>query len=482
MFDVVIIGSGAAGLSAALSIDSSLKILVLSANTGCGANTKLAQGGIAATYEQTKENIDLHIDDTLKAGCGVNDFEATKLLVEQSKDAIDFLISHGTKFDKVDGEFDLTAEGVHSIRRIFHADGDSTGKVIYESLLNSVNNCANITILDQAVVYKCESIDKQTYRIAFKQNEQSMQITTNNLIISSGGYANLFSASSNAKYINGINLIIGQELKLKMSNLHLVQFHPTGFKDNDGQYHLLTESLRGEGARFYSHETGYFMSSYHPLGDVAPRDITSRAVLDQHHKGHQVYLDCSLINAEIDLEQRFNTVSQVVSNSGYNLRDDLIPVVPVAHYCIGGIDIDMYGQTNRPGVYAIGEAAMSGVHGANRLASNSLLECVVYGINVAKVIHGRNQYPIEPAITNPDTNLNYVYQDVRNILSNSCNIIRTDEKLTKALEQLKQYQCQSEEQLAVINVGIKIVDDCLRHASIGCHYKENNDPITNHQV
>ncbi|WOO88054.1 FAD-dependent oxidoreductase [Mollicutes bacterium LVI A0039] len=475
MYDVVIIGSGAAGLSAALSIAPQHKILILSASVNHGANTMLAQGGIAATYEQTRSSIDLHIADTFKAGCGVNDLKATTMLVTESQAAIDFLIENGTQFDTANGTYDLTAEGAHSVRRIFHAEGDSSGKVIYHSLLSAAQSRDNITIKDQAVVYQTAIVEKHTYNVKYRRGNYSYSIDTNNLIISSGGYANLFSASSNSQYINGLNLIIAKQLSLRVSNLHLVQFHPTGFKDNDGHYHLLTESLRGEGARFYTHECGYFMHDYHNLGDVAPRDIASRAVLDQHQLGHQVYLDCRGIDSSIDLDMRFNTVSNVVRKSGYNLRTDLIPVVPVAHYCIGGIDVDVDGQTNMPGVYAVGEAAMSGVHGANRLASNSLLECVVYGMKVGSQITAGNQYPIQELDESNEDNLESVYEQVRNILSKSCNIIRNDQALELALQQLKRLTYQSQAELDVIEIAEKIVNNCLTHQSIGCHYKEKND-------
>lgn len=472
MYDVVIIGSGASGLATALSIDESISVLILNSCPDKGSNTKLAQGGIAATYSDEQTAIDSHIADTLAAGSKINDLDAVTNLVTSSKAAIDFLITNGTKFDIVNGEYDLTSEGAHSIRRIFHAEGDSTGKVIYEALLAKAKTKSNIAIENNATVISSSIAKRGLYQVNFSKGDEYYCIKTNNLVIASGGYGNLFDATSNSTHCNGIGLLIAKLLGLKLSNLHLIQFHPTGFKDSNQKYHLLTESLRGEGARLYTKESGYFMKNYHKQGDIAPRDITSRAVLEQINQGHQVFLDARNIKCD-DVHTRFRTVSTLLANSGYNLKTDLIPICPVAHYSIGGIEVDLEGKTNKPGVYAVGEVAMSGVHGANRLASNSLLECIVYGIQAAKTITKTNSYAIESIESETEYDLEDTYKLIRSVLSKSCNIVRTNRQLERGLKQLENYSYQNHIQQLLIEIASDIINSALENDSVGCHYKEN---------
>lgn len=469
MYDVVIIGSGAAGLTSALHIDKQLKVLILTASTADGSNTNLAQGGIAATWNRSESEQKLHVTDTMKAGCMQNDQVAVEALVSDSTAAIDFLIECGTEFDKVDNEYDLTAEGAHSCRRIFHGNGDATGSVIYNTLLKCAKAAENICIYDNSIVTDVSEIDKQTYQLKFRKNNHNYHVNTNNLIIACGGYGNLFKATTNTQYINGCNLVIAKQLGLKVSNLHLLQFHPTGFKDKEGKCHLLTESLRGEGARLYTKQSGYFMEDYHHLGDIAPRDIASRAVHSETQKGNQVFLDCKPVAKRTNIYERFQTVSRTVSDADYDIGTDLIPVCPVAHYSIGGIDIDINGKTSKPGVYAVGEAGMSGVHGANRLASNSLLECIVYGMRVGAQITKSNVYPIVED-SKPGTLSFAQLPMVQSILSRYCNIVRNDEQLSAGLQQLDELDDD-----LIVSVAKDIVVSCLTHDSVGCHYKEKNE-------
>lgn len=469
MYDVVIIGSGAGGLTSALNIDSNLKVLILTASTLAGSNTNLAQGGIAATWHGSETEHQLHVKDTLTAGCHLNNQQAVDALVADSSQAIDFLIACGTDFDMINNQYDLTAEGAHSCRRIFHANGDGTGSVIYNALLERVGDMDNITIMDNCEVTAAREVDTQLYEIHFTNNDLHYQVQTNNLVIACGGYGNLFKETTNTKYINGCNLIIAKQLGLEVSNLHLLQFHPTGFKDQDGKCHLLTESLRGEGARLYTNQSGYFMNAYHPQGDIAPRDVASRAVHHEIQKGNQVFLDCRGVAANTNIYERFQTVNQVVAKSGYDLATDLIPVCPVAHYSIGGIDIDLNGKTSKPGVYAVGEAAMSGIHGANRLASNSLLECIVYGMRVGPQITKTKAYPIVQDHQS-ESITSHQLPAVQSILSNCCNIVRRDDQLTYGLAQLSALDDD-----LIVEVAKDIVESCLTHNGVGCHYKENNE-------
>ncbi len=476
MYDVVIIGSGAAGLTTALNICNELKVLILTASKLEGANTKLAQGGIAASWQASESDIESHIKDTLVAGSHTNNQAAVRLLIEESSAAIDFLIEQGVEFDKCGDNYDLTAEGAHSIRRIFHADGDATGRVIFETLLAQAIAKPNITIIDEVIVNDVSEISLGQYQINFKQQ----QITTNNLVIACGGYGNLFNASTSTKYINGTNLIIAKQLGLAVSNLHLLQFHPTGFKDYHGKYHLLTEALRGEGAKLYSPEAGYFMANYHPLADLAPRDITSRTVAKMIANQQQVYLDCSQVNQIEQINQRFNTVAKTVGISGLSLATDKIPICPVAHYSIGGIITDLNGLTNKPGVYAVGESAMTGVHGSNRLASNSLLECVVFGRRIGNHIRSIASYPIIPTNNQTVTVRAQVYEQVKAVLTEYCGIVRYQDKLQAGLQKVDAINPTSEVEQQLLAVTKEIIQMCIENDSTGCHEKESYESATNY--
>ncbi len=475
MYDAVIIGSGAAGLTTALNIDSNLNVLVLSADIKSGSNTKLAQGGIAASWKATDKQISSHIKDTMEAGANINDRRAVDLLINKSSEAIDFLLECGVKFDRKDDSYDLTCEGAHSARRIFHANGDGSGAAIYDRLLATANGRSNITLMNNCFVRSVSEIGKQTYQINYKQEHDNYSITTNNLVIASGGYANLFTKSSNSNQVKGLSLLIAKQLELHVENLQYMQFHPTGYLDSKGRYHLITESLRGEGARLYTNETGYFMEKYSPLGDVAPRDIASRAVVEEQQAGHNVYLDCSAACIDQDIYKRFSTVNKVVAADGYDLRTDLIPVEPVAHYSIGGIVTNLNAQTSKPGVYAVGEAAMTGVHGANRLASNSLLECVVFGQRAGKMVCAKSKYEILEQSKQIDSGLIDVYNFVQEQITLSCGIVRNDKRLKESLDLIDNYCIQSSGDKDVIAVAKDLFTSCIENDSIGCHYKEQNE-------
>lgn len=470
MYDVVIIGSGAAGLSVALSANKHLNVLVLSADIDNGANSKLAQGGIAATVTTDQASIESHITDTMIAGSNQNNIESVRFLIENSKDAIEFLVDSGVKFDlDNDGNFDMTKEGAHSQFRILHS-GDKSGQVIYDGLLAAAQKRGNVTILNEAVVTSCKNTTNDTIVINYNKADCGYSIETNKLVIASGGYGNLFKKTTNSNQINGLNLCIANQLNLDTELLHLMQFHPTGFEDSSGKCHLLTESLRGEGARFYTKENGYFMSDYHKLADIAPRDVTSRAVLDQINKGNQVYLDCSKVAEEYNMETRFSTVTKITKDSGYDISKDMVPITPVAHYSIGGIKVDLHGQTSNPLVYACGEAASTGVHGANRLASNSLLECIVFGREIGNNLESNKQYQVEEK---EFETIETKAEEIRTILSKYCNIVRTDEGLKTALKQVNELDGK-DKTCDLVLVAKQILEAAIENDSIGCHYKEKS--------
>ncbi len=473
MYDVVIVGSGAAGLTCALNIDKNLNVLILTRSINLGSNTRLAQGGIATTYSGKSDDCQEHIEDTLIAGCNYNDVRAVTNMINKSKEATDFLINNGVEFDRLsNGHFDQTCEGGHHVRRILHAKGDQTGLMIESGLYEAVVTHANITIIDNCQVQKAEEISSGLNEIYYSQSGLMYKIKTNNLVIASGGYARLFKASTNSKPQIGTSLMLGIDLNLELENLHLIQFHPTGFCDKNEEYHLLTESLRGEGARLYSDIDGYFMDKVHKLGSLAPRDITSREVLKQQNKGAKVYLDCRKMEVD-NCPKRFPTVNQILVKNNMSF-DSLIPISPVAHYSIGGIKVDVLGRTSKPGVYACGEAACSGVHGANRLASNSLLECVVYGMSIGQAIKLKSKFDIEVEKDGIINDNQSTIEFVSDILTKHCNIVRDDKNLSEGLAKLQNEQ-QGHYDMRLMKVASLIIEMAKANESIGCHYKECNE-------
>ncbi len=474
MYDVVIIGSGVAGLSAALSCPPSLNVLILTKNKIDTTNSTLAQGGIAATISENEVDIQSHIADTINAGDGVCDQMAVEYLVRKSKQAVDFLINNGVEFDRDGDSYCLTREAAHSQRRILHAGGDRSGRYILQALIEQVINKQNIDVVENANVVAVEQCEYGVYATKYHKSNRVHEIKTNNLVLACGGYANIFKNTSNNIGSNGDGIGIALSLELELENLAYVQFHPTTFRDESANRNfLLTEALRGEGARLWSSENGYFMENYHRLKDVAPRDITARAIFKELQiSDNQVMLDCRLIGSAEKIKNRFVGVNEYLQSKGYDLTTEMIPVIPSAHYTIGGIKTDLDGRTNKKGVYACGEVASTGVHGANRLASNSLLECVVFGCAIGETLKAKMRYPIvqvKGSVNKPSTATN---KAIQTLLSENCGIERNKEQLYIAHSTISELQLSTidQEQETKIKVATMIIEDCMQKASCGCHY------------
>lgn len=474
MYDVVIIGSGVAALSCSLSIDPKLKVLLLTKSKMETTNSTLAQGGIAATITENKGDVESHIEDTLKAGCYVCNEDAVRFMIEKSKQAIDFLIESNVKFDMKDGKPSLTREAAHSQRRILHAGGDRSGKFILEGLIDSVKARENIKIIEFANVRYASEVKYGEYKVTYQVKNRNFSININNLVIATGGYANIFNNSSNNVNSNGDGIDLAIRLGLQLENLAYVQFHPTTFKDLDAHRNfLLTEALRGEGAKLWSSKNGYFMKNYHELEDIAPRDITARAINSELHiYGNEVKLDCRPIGSETNIKSRFVGVSEYLDSKGYDIANEMIPVVPAAHYSIGGIKTNLKGETNLSGVYACGEVASTGVHGANRLASNSLLECVVFGMAIGNTIEKKEEFEIEPSNISVSKKKNATNKAISTIISRACSIERSYSMLRSmksTLEDLEMCTIDVDE-LVKIKFAKMILEDCISKPSLGCHY------------
>ena len=379
-YDVIIIGSGVAGLYASMNLPKNKKVLIINKRETFKCNSFYAQGGIALARD--KADIPVHIKDTLEAGSGLCNQEAVELLSASSREAIDNLIEKGFSFDKsADGELLYTKEAAHSCERILHAGGDATGRYLHHFLLSQNTHAmlGNTRVVDLLIK------NKECYGVTVLDHRTTRNIYAKNVIIASGGVGSLYEYHTNAPTISadmqGLCVIKGIELE----RMEMLQFHPTVFvNSSDAQKMLLTEALRGEGATIEDENGSRFMFEYDKRGELASRDIVSKSIFKYKKKtGLQVYLSFKNFDEKY-FENRFPNICKNLRSLGFNVPTQRVPISPAFHYAIGGIKTDLNARVpNVKNLYAVGEVASTGVHGANRLASNSLLEGLVFAKKAA---------------------------------------------------------------------------------------------------
>ena len=391
-FDVLVVGAGAAGLYAALCIPDNLQVGLITKDTLSTGASDWAQGGIAAVIDPA-DSPTLHIEDTMRAGAGLCDFEAVKFLVEQAPECIQSLVDMGVAFDRRGSQLALTLEAAHSRPRVLHA-ADTTGREVVGTLTSQVLARKNITILQQAFALSLwlnpETGNCQGISLIYKSH--LIWVRAGAVVLATGGGGQVFAQTTNPEVSTGDGVAIAWRAGAILRDLEFVQFHPTALTKPGAPHFLISEAVRGEGAHLVDTQGRRFAFDYHPAGELAPRDVVSRAIFSHLQKnppiqGYQegttedvghVYLDLQPIPAE-KISQRFPNIIKVCQHWGIDVFHEPIPVAPAAHYWMGGIVADLMNRTSIPGLYAVGETASTGVHGANRLASNSLLECVVFG-------------------------------------------------------------------------------------------------------
>jgi len=393
-WDVVVIGSGIAGLYSALNLDTDLRVCVLSKETLNENNSYLAQGGIAAAIGMDDMPV-YHFDDTIKAGAGHCNNEAVAVLVEEAPKDIDILCKLGTNFDRnLDGTLTTTREGGHGRFRIVHALGDATGKEVIDTLLRACKTRSNITIKENCFAIDLLLTEEKCAGVLIASGvdieETKKVLYCRSVICASGGIGQVYRNTTNSEVVTGDGISMAYRAGAVLSDMEFVQFHPTAFFTpiNEGSRFLISEAVRGEGGILLNVNKEKFMNKYHEMGEIAPRDIVSRAIFSEMKKtkSDHVYLDITHKDADY-LRNRFPTIYDKCRRAGVDITKDFIPVSPVQHYFMGGIRTDLMGRTNIKGLYACGEAANTGVHGANRLASNSLLEGLVFGRKCAEDIN-----------------------------------------------------------------------------------------------
>jgi L-aspartate oxidase len=466
-FDVLIIGSGAAGLTLALQLAEYAQVAVLAKGQLEESASLYAQGGISVVLDQT-DSLQSHIDDTLKAGAGLCNEEVVRFTVEHARESIEWLIAQGVSFTK-DGTtsetYHLTQEGGHSHRRIIHAT-DATGREVETSLLSKAKAHSNIHLFPHHIgidlITSRKNLGQQDnqclgcYVLDIK-NDIAFTFTAPVTVMATGGAGKVYLYTSNPDVSTGDGIAMGWRAGCRVANMEFIQFHPTCLYHPKAKSFLISEALRGEGARLLLADGTPFMQRFHPQAELAPRDVVARAIDHEMKRlgDDCVYLDISH-QPKAFIESHFPTIYQRCLEYGIDITRKPIPVVPAAHYTCGGLIANLNGQTDIPGLYAIGETASTGLHGANRMASNSLLECLVFARSAAQHIkqnlpfkHDSSIIPawdasrVQPA--KETISISHNWDELRRFMWDYVGIVRSNERLHKAQLRLRLLQQEIEE-------------------------------------
>ncbi|MCZ9072822.1 L-aspartate oxidase [Escherichia albertii] len=480
--DVLIIGSGAAGLSLALRLADKHQVIVLSKGLVTEGSTFYAQGGIAAVFDET-DSIDSHVEDTLIAGSGICDRHAVEFVASNARSCVQWLIDQGVLFDthiQPNGKesYHLTREGGHSHRRILHA-ADATGKEVETTLVSKAQNHPNIRVLERSNAVDLIISDKiglpGARRVVgawvWNRNKETVETChAKAVVLATGGASKVYQYTTNPDISSGDGIAMAWRAGCRVANLEFNQFHPTALYHPQARNFLLTEALRGEGAYLKRPDGTRFMADFDERGELAPRDIVARAI---DHEMKRLGADCMFLDishkpAEF-IRHHFPMIYEKLLGLGINLTKDPVPRVPAAHYTCGGVMVDDYGRTDVDGLYAIGEVSYTGLHGANRMASNSLLECLVYGWSTAENItrrmpyaHGVSMLPPwdESRVENPDERIviQHNWHELRLFMWDYVGIVRTTKRLERALRRINMLQQEIDEYYAHFRVSNNLLE------------------------
>jgi L-aspartate oxidase len=437
--DVLVIGSGIAGLMMAELLSSYRNVTIITKSKWKHSNSKLAQGGIAAAISKEDHWLD-HFFDTLAAGDNHNSEEMTRLLVKDGLEMVKHLIDIGVPFDRnKSGNFILGQEGAHRLRRILHAGGDATGDAIVSTLFERVRAHTTIIEEEMAIDLIIENKCCQGVWTINTQGEKTLYYSSS-VVLAAGGAGGLYPITSNDSSVTGDGFALAYRAGAALADLEFVQFHPTMLVCNGKAQGLISEAVRGEGAVLLTENGNRLMAGVHEQEDLAPRDVVSRAIFHKLQEGERVYLDITNVS---HFHERFPTISSMCKKNGIDLKQGLLPVMPGAHFNMGGISTDKKGSTTIPNLYAVGEVAHTGVHGANRLASNSLLEGIVFAKQAANAILTSSHSVRPSAVLNFETvKLTNEYpakEKIQEVMQKYVGIVRNEEGLQFAVRWFESY-------------------------------------------
>ena len=468
-FDVLIIGSGAAGLMSAIQLTDKLSIAVIAKDKILEGSSYYAQGGISAVLDP-KDDFNSHISDTINTGFNLGNEDRIRFMVEQSPIAISDLENAGVNFSLKGKNYDLTTEGGHSSKRVAHVD-DKTGQSIQVNLLAQVKQRTNITLFEQHLAVDL-LINEGECNGAFIFNKKTKQVTpfiSNKTILATGGASKSYLYTSNPDTSTGDGIAMAYRAGCEIVNMEFTQFHPTCLFHPHAKSFLISETLRGEGAKLLLPNGKEFMHNYDERLELAPRDIVARAI-DHEMKVHGfecVYLDISFKDSDW-ISNRFPTITERCKELGIDICSEAIPVVPAAHYTCGGVNTDIDAQSNIKNLYAVGEVAHTGVHGANRMASNSLLECIVFATSCAKHINEStlddslsHKYNWDASRVEPSREkvvITQLWHEVRRIMWNFVGIVRSDSRLKSAHFKIEQISKEVNEYYSLYTVTYDMIE------------------------
>lgn len=514
-YSVVIIGSGLSGLFLANKLAKSNElsdgILLITKDKLYSGSTALAQGGIVSVIPEInkKDSIESHISDTIKAGCGLNDLNVVKFVSEKSALAAQELMHFGVEFDKNDKNgLNFTLEGAHSCPRILHSKGDSTGSVIEEALCQKLNSANNVDVYENSVAVELLIDNDSICRglVLYNSSTSSFEaVYSSNIVITTGGIGQIYKNTTNPITSTADGIALAYKAGAKVHDMEFVQYHPTAlYCKNKKTLPLVSESVRGEGAKLVDLNGEYFAKHFHHLADLAPRDVVARAIKQQMDENgfEYVNLDISQIGIQ-KFKKRFPTITSLCEENNIDISTGLIPVAPAEHYFMGGIKVDLSSKTSIENLYAVGECATTGLHGANRLASNSLLECVVFASELAKNIIENNVKPPKKTDENVkeiidkylDINVSFDNDELidnelvklKETMTANVGIVRDLKSLNKALFDVKtiesklfgsMFSVKKYELLNSICVAKLIIKAALeRTESIGAHFRSDDKRI-----
>jgi len=496
----LVIGTGISGLFTALKLSSyGIKTLLVTKSALDESNSRYAQGGIAAVLPNNPlDSLELHLQDTIRAGAGLCDEAAARSILSEGYTAIADLLAYGVPFDRnANQELALTREAAHSVGRILHAGGDATGRSVEMALIAKVKQDPNIEVIEyaQVVALLIDAGQCRGCRAVDYHNHREVLVESPNTILATGGVGRLYSHTTNPAIATGDGIALAHQAGARIDGMEFIQFHPTAFYAEGKLHFLVSEALRGEGGVLRAVNGERFAFKYHPDGELAPRDIVTRAIYAEMQAAQMqhVYLDITHLPVET-IEKRFPTILASCLQFGVDIRKDWIPVAPAAHYLMGGITVDVDGKSTIPGLYAVGETASTGLHGANRLASNSLLECVVLARRVAEFIAKCQPDAEMESVLEKDLSSRFVFerdpaiQDVLNqlhrLMWDKVGILRDKLGLHQALSQIQAMTAQVEAQgwQTVVPVGTELQNQLViarlicdaaleRQESRGAHHR-----------